>query len=115
MTERHFLLKTYFTHLSSEAMLPWHFYNMFTLCLFLCIIDGLEGALERVTLVYILSSVIHSCFEKCISIFINIYLYKAEVRWYRLSLSVVRRTELEQVVYVSVYSIIIVKDLKCIR
>ena len=33
---------------------------------------------------------------------ISIYLYKAEVRWYRLSLSVVRRTELEQVVYVSV-------------
>ena len=33
---------------------------------------------------------------------ISIYLYKAAVRWYRLSLSVVRRTELEQVVYVSV-------------
>ena len=34
---------------------------------------------------------------------IRVSLYKAEVREYRLSLSVVRRTELEQVVYVSVY------------
>ena len=53
---------------------------------------------------------------ECISVdstSISIYLYKAEVRWYRLSLSVVRRTGLEQVLYVSVYSI--VKDLKCIR
>ena len=32
-------------------------------------------------------------------------LHKAEVRWYRLSLSVVRRTELEQVMYVSVQHI----------
>ena len=66
MTERHFLLKTYFTHLSSEAMLPWHVYNMFTLCLFLCIIDGLEGLLG-----YILGSVIDSCFEKCITLCIQ--------------------------------------------
>ena len=32
-------------------------------------------------------------------------LYKAEMRWYRLSLSVVRRTESEEVVYVSVKQI----------
>ena len=68
MTERHFLLKTYFTHLSSEAVLPWHVYNMFTLCLFLCIIDCLEraGRTGESVFGYILSSVIHSCFEKCI-------------------------------------------------
>ena len=44
---------------------------------------------------------------ECISVDstgISIYLYKAEVRWYRLSLSVVRRTELEQVVYVTAHS-----------
>ena len=67
MTERHYLLKTYFTHLSSEVMLPWNVYNMFTLCLFLCIIDCLERAGRtryRVLLVYIFSSVIHSCFLK---------------------------------------------------
>ena len=42
---------------------------------------------------------------ECISVDstgIIVCMYKAEVRWYRLSLSVVRRTELEQVVYVSV-------------
>ena len=47
---------------------------------------------------------------------IEVITAKAEVRWYRLSLSVVRRTELKQVVYVSVQHVQhIEKDQKCIR
>ena len=47
---------------------------------------------------------------------ISIFLYKAEVRWYRLNLSVLRRTWLKQVVYNSIEQVqFISEDLTCIR